>query len=554
MPGKNEAMSGPGMPCPALRAWGAVRVAATRLLLGTGALLLAGAQGARAEEPSPVPVSAAEAAPESPRAAVTDFLVLCGEGRYAEAARYLALDERQKGRGPELARRLKAVLDRNLWVDLDALSPDPAGNVSDGLPVGIDEIGKIPGRGNPAPVRLMRAREGSSLLWAFTPETVGRVDRWYGVLGDRWLRERLPDFMFRPASLGLAWWQWAALPILLLLSWAIGRFLGWVTIRSLTRLGARTRATWDDTLIQQLAAPAVLAWTIVAAQLLSVHLDLYPPAQAVVDEALGALGFAAVFWALWRGIGVGGEAMRSASWAAGSPPAQSALSIGIRFARVAVVALGAVAALTRLGYPVGGLVAGLGLGGLAFALAAQKTVENLFGSLSLAIDAPFRVGDFVKVDDFVGTIEVLGLRSTRIRTLDRTLVTIPNGRLAEMRLESYSARDRMRLACTVGLVYATSASQMRRVLEGLEATLRAHPMIWPDAVVVRFKEFAASSLDIEIMAWFTTANWAEFQLIRQEVLLQFMEVVEGAETSFAFPTRTLHVVREAAAEAAPPAP
>jgi MscS family membrane protein len=141
-------------------------------------------------------------------------------------------------------------------------------------------------------------------------------------------------------------------------------------------------------------------------------------------------------------------------------------------------------------------------------------------------------------------VEAIGLRSTRIRTLDRTLITIPNGRLADMRLESLTARDRMRLACTVGLVYGTTAAQMRRVLAGLESALREHPKIWPDAVVVRFKEFAASSLDIEVMAWFQTPDWSEFQLIRQEVLLRFMEVVEAAGTSFAFPTRTVRLVRE----------
>jgi MscS family membrane protein len=178
-------------------------------------------------------------------------------------------------------------------------------------------------------------------------------------------------------------------------------------------------------------------------------------------------------------------------------------------------------------------------------------VENLFGSLSLALDRPFDVDEFVKVEDFVGTVEAIGLRSTRFRTLDRTLITIPNGRVADMRLESYSARDRMRLACSIGLVYETTAAQMRQVLEGLEGALRGHPRIWPDAVVVRFKEFAASSLDIEIMAWFQTREWSQFQAIRQEILLQFMEVVERAGTSFAFPTRTVHVVGDFAPPAAP---
>jgi MscS family membrane protein len=200
-----------------------------------------------------------------------------------------------------------------------------------------------------------------------------------------------------------------------------------------------------------------------------------------------------------------------------------------------------VAVISELGYPVASLIAGLGIGGLALALASQKTVENLFGAFSIGVDQPFREGDFVKVEDFMGTVEAIGLRSTRLRTLDRTLITIPNGKLAEMRIESFAVRDRIRLACTLGLVYGTTANQMRLVVAGLEQTLRQHPKIWPEGITVRLKELTPSSLDIEIMAWFATADYTEFQLIRQEILLQFMEVVEKAETSFAFPTRTVHL-------------
>lgn len=518
-----------------------VRLVTRRLCLALGSLLMPYPLTA---QPSPAPAAEAQVAPDSPRAAVTDYLELCRKGDYASAARYLALRPGQAERGADLARRLKAVLDRRLWIDLEGLSPSPAGDESDGLPGGVDEAGTIPMKGSQAPVRLVRADSGESPSWTFSLDTVARIDRWYGSLADRWLRERLPDVLLRPGPLDLAWWQWAAFPIVAILAWLVGRPLGWATCRLLARVAARTQASWDDALIGSVTGPVVLAWAVAAAYPLTQSLDLYPPAQAFVRQALGTLGLLALFWGLWRGVAVVGDALRGSTWAAGNTAAQSALSISIRLGRVMILAVGAVAALSRLGYPVAGLMAGLGLGGLAFALAAQKTVENLFGSFSLAIDAPFRVGDFVKVDDFVGTVETLGLRSTRIRTLDRTLVTIPNGRLAEMRLESYSARDRMRLACTLGLVYETSEAQMRQVLDGLEAALRAHPLIWPDAVVVRFKEFGPSSLDIEIMAWFRTSSWPEFQQVRQEVLLRFMGVVEGAGTSFAFPTRTVHVVGE----------
>jgi MscS family membrane protein len=248
-----------------------------------------------------------------------------------------------------------------------------------------------------------------------------------------------------------------------------------------------------------------------------------------------------LFWSLWRVVDVvSGVAARS-RWALSAPASRSLVPLGARVAKAMVAAVAAVALLSLLGYPVASLLAGLGLGGLAVALAAQKTVENLFGAFSLGVDQPFREGDFVKIEDFVGTVETIGLRSTRIRTLDRTLVTLPNGRRADMRLESYAVRDRLRLAAVIGLVYETTAGQMREVLEGLERVLRAHPKIWPDAVVVRFSELAASSLNIEVMAWFRTTDWSEFQLIRQDVLLQFMEVVERAGTSFAFPTQTVHV-------------
>jgi MscS family membrane protein len=162
-----------------------------------------------------------------------------------------------------------------------------------------------------------------------------------------------------------------------------------------------------------------------------------------------------------------------------------------------------------------------------------------------------REGDFVKLYDFVGTVEQIGLRSTRIRTLDRTVVTIPNGELANQRIESFTVRDRLRLATTIGLVYSTTSAQMRAILGELEAILRRHPKIWPDMVVVRFKELAASSLDIEIMAWFQTADWGEFQGFRQDVLLEFMAAIERHGSSIAFPTRTVHVAPVASSSSDP---
>ncbi len=205
------------------------------------------------------------------------------------------------------------------------------------------------------------------------------------------------------------------------------------------------------------------------------------------------------------------------------------------------MALGLVAVLTELGFQVTSLLAGLGIGGIAVALAAQKTVENLIGSVTIGLDRPFHVGDAVLVDGVVGVVEVVGLRSTRLRTLDRTVVTIPNGRLADMRIESYAARDRWRIVTSLGLRYGTTAAQVRQVLAEVEAALRDHPAAGPDAPLVRFAEFKDSGLAIEVQGWVRAADQQEYGRIRGELYLRFMEIVEAAGTGFAFPTRTLHV-------------
>jgi MscS family membrane protein len=212
-----------------------------------------------------------------------------------------------------------------------------------------------------------------------------------------------------------------------------------------------------------------------------------------------------------------------------------------RVARMGLFVVGFLVLLTELGVPVTSLLAGLGLGGLAVALAAQKTVENLIGAISIGADQPFMEGDFVKIEDFVATVERIGLRSTRFRTLDRTLITIPNGKLAEMRVESFTARDRFRLATTLQVVYETKPEQLRHLLSNVEKLLREHPKVWKESITVRLVSLGASALNIEVMAWFVVASWDEFQVHREQVLIEILRIVQEAGAPFAYPTQTLRV-------------
>jgi MscS family membrane protein len=331
-------------------------------------------------------------------------------------------------------------------------------------------------------------------------------------------------------------------PLLAVIAWLIALAATRLSIALLLRLASRTTIAWDDALVRRMPGPLRLGWWLATMAGGLRVMELYAPAQRFADEALSSVALVAVFWVALRAIDVLGQVVAASPWATSHPVSRALLPLSLRSAKVTVVALALVAILYVWGLPVASLLAGLGIGGLALALAAQKTVENLFGSFSIGIDQPFREGEFVKVDDFVGTVEAIGLRSTRFRTLDRTIITIPNGKLSDMKLESFAPRDRIRLSCTVSVVYGTTAAQMREILAGLERVLRSQGKIWPDAVVTRFGALGTSSLDIEVMAWFQTSDWGEFQLIRQDVLLAFMEVVESAGSSFALPTRTVHLV------------
>ncbi|MDH3685694.1 MAG: mechanosensitive ion channel family protein, partial [Myxococcales bacterium] len=175
---------------------------------------------------------------------------------------------------------------------------------------------------------------------------------------------------------------------------------------------------------------------------------------------------------------------------------------------------------------------------------AQKSLENLFGGISLFADRPVRVGDFFRYGDQVGTVEEIGLRSTRVRTLDRTVVAIPNAEFSNLRLENFARRDRLRLYTMIGVRYETTPEQLRYLLARLRQILIAYPRVTDDPARVRFVGFGAYSLDLEVFAYVDTDEWSEFLGIREDLYLRFIDAVTESGTGFAFPSTTTYVGRD----------
>ncbi|MEO7999671.1 MAG: mechanosensitive ion channel family protein, partial [Gemmatimonadaceae bacterium] len=490
------------------------------------------------------------AAPDSPRASYENFVRLGLAGEWSKAAQYLALSPEQSTHGDVLARRLKLVLDQRLALESSSISPLSLGDTTDG-DFEHDRIGVIPGpSGLPEPVLMMRVNEGGLARWVFSGTTVGATDYWFGQLGAPWLRDRLPLSLMREGPLHVLLWQWiglaVAVPFLYLLSFA----LSWLARSVLGRIVSRTAADWDDKLLERLRGPFRL-WvgSIAATPILGV-LDLNARVSGLLDATARGLVMLALFWALLRAIRLMQNHLVTAAWSHGQTQARTLVPLLGNLLRVTLGILALLVALSQFGYQVTSLLAGLGIGGIAVALAGQKTIEHLFGSVSLAADKAFRVGDFVRVGTLEGTVERIGLRSTSFRTQERTIVRVPNGRLAEERIETFGARDRIFFRVDLGITYDTEPEVLTTIRDEIANHLRSQPKIWPDQIQVHVIGFGDSSIKLRVSAWFQTEDYAEFLDIRHAVLLEFMKIVERHGSSFAYPTRTVHHVMEG--QAPPP--
>ena len=221
--------------------------------------------------------------------------------------------------------------------------------------------------------------------------------------------------------------------------------------------------------------------------------------------------------------------------------AQSLVRVARRGVDLLVIFVGVLATLRHFGVDPTPALAGLGVGGIAVALAAQKTLENVIAGASLIFDQAVTTGDFLKMGEISGTVDHIGLRSTRIRTLDRTIVSVPNSQIANTSLETISARDKFWFHHVVGLRYETTPDQLRAVVDGIRGVLASHPLTEGDSVRVRFLRLGASSLDVDVFAYLRAVDWNHFLEVQESLLFGITDVVARAGAEIAFPSQTMYV-------------
>ncbi len=483
----------------------------------------------------------------TPREALAGFLEACQRGRFGLAAFYLDLEAipttDQPRRGPLLARRLMLALQRTGGVNPEALSNQPLGSPEAGLPESEERFAVVPV--SHRPIALVLAHRWDPELghvWMVSSDTVARIDEVYAAHGYGWLGDNAPLILFAVSFAGLQLWQWLALALGLVGAWVVSRYLGRWVVALARRVARRTSLAWDDTITGALDGPfGLLLWAGILAAVAR-WLGLTAEAWVIARQICKLLALLGFGWFLLRLVDLGANRVRQTAGTAETVKI-GFLPMLVRFAKATAVVLVGLAALDVIGLNVLAILAGLGLGGVALAFAAQKTLENVFGTISIAGDRPFEVGDFVTIGEDSGTVEDVGFRSTRLRTVGRTLVTIPNGVVAAGRVENFTARDRIMYNPVLGLAYETSPAQLSHVIKEVKRLLASHPRVFQEGTRVRFASFGQSALNVEVWCWIATRDFLEYTGIVEELNFGIAEIIRSAGTSFAFPSRTVYVAR-----------
>jgi MscS family membrane protein len=489
----------------------------------------------------------------TPREAVEGFLSECQRGRFDLAAYYLDLDAvpaaAQRREGALLARRLMLVLQRTGGVDLEALSNQPLGTPEAGLPENEQRFATVSVGHRPFELVLAHRFDAElGHVWTVSRDTVAEIDLLYGAHGFGWVGDHAPLVLFAVSFAGLQLWQWLALVLGVLVAWFVSRYLGRWAVAVMHRVVQRTGVGWDDTVAAALDGPlGFLLWAGILA-LVARRLGLAPEAWVIARQICKVLALVGVGWFLMRLIDQSAHHIRRTA-AAATMVNVGFLPMAVRFTKATAVVLVGLAAMDVVGIKVLAILAGLGLGGVALAFAAQKTLENVFGTISIAGDRPFEVGDFVTIGTDSGTVEDVGFRSTRLRTVARTLVTIPNGVVAAGRVENYSSRDRIMYNPVLGLAYDTSPAQLAYVIEEVKRLLASHGRVSQDGWRVRFASFGQSSLNVEVWCWIDTRDFLEYTGVVEQLNFSLAEIVQRAGTSFAFPSRTVYMAHDGVVDA-----
>jgi MscS family membrane protein len=397
-------------------------------------------------------------------------------------------------------------------------------------------------------ILLERIQRGSHPpVWVFSAATLTKVSEIQQEPDLPAIDNYLPRFLVDTWILWFPLWRWLGILLFIPFAFFSATLLTRLFTSLLLRYSRRNLKAQGDQPVVRVSGPirilifASVIWVI----------SLF--SQSVVSSAFWAywastLAIMGATWLCMRSVDIFFE-LREKRLAAASSEKISLLHLGRKLAKVLAVIVGALLIFYLAGINLTAVIAGLGVGGIAVALAAQKTLENLISGITIVSDQPIRVGDFCRAGEYQGTVLAVGLRSTRMRTLSRTIVSIPNGQLATMNLENFSLRDKIWFHHSFGLRYETTTEQLRYILADIREMLYGHPKVESASARVRFIGFGNSSLNLEVFAYVMETDYGVFLSVQEDLLLRIMDIVSASGSGFAFPSQTTYLAQDAGMDA-----
>lgn len=497
--------------------------------------------------PIPVPVDKGPAdalGRGNPHDSIVGYLQAASEFNWEKASEYLDLrnlpDDVSSLGGPELARQFNHVLSRSVWFDDYSVSDSASGVSGDGLPEYRDELLKIPTSEGPVAIWMQRVPRGDGKdIWKISNRSVALIPDLYEEYSYSVPVETIRNWFPENASfLGVEVFKWFIILVVAVASWPFFYLLGLL----LSRLFSNPTKASYSVVRRLFTGPLVLIGILVLTS------------QTISQLGIGSLGqelskaqtvnTIAVVWAMWAVLNLIKTYQQNKLTAVGRSGAAKLMQPMTTLAKVVVVVFGFLFWLNNIGVNITTVLAGLGVGGLAVALALQKPIEDMMGALTIFSQAPIRVGDFVRYGAETGTVEDIGLRTTRLRTLTNTVVSVPNSRIANLETENLSYRTKIRYWPTLRLRYDTSPDQLQSLTRGIREMLEQHDDIYDDPIRVRFTDFDEDALLVKIHSFVKTTDFTDFLEVAEGLNFRVMEIVRSTGASFALPGRSLYMEGE----------
>lgn len=440
------------------------------------------------------------------------------------------------GRSPaalqESAKRIKVVYDAlGAWVVMDTLSEsaDFEDDEKRHLVVPHEDLPDV-----------VVEKQGSD--WVWTKASLDRIDVYYEDVGGLIkVVSQLPPVFHETVLLRVKLWQYLALVLLVFMGLVVRKVIAVVVAPRLRRLAEKLASNWPEKFVDVIASPGATLLTAIILRIGYPQLLLPVAWSKALAGTVRVLITLSVVWAVYRAVDVLAAKLADRAEATDSKLDDQLVPLLRKTLKVVVIVIGTLVMLQNLAFDVTTLFASVSIGGLAIGLAAKDTLANLFGSISIFVDSPFQIGDWIHVEGVDGTVEEVGFRSTRIRTFYNSVVVLPNAKIADAKIDNFGQREFRRCFTTLGLTYDTTPEQMQAFVEGLRAIILANPLTRKDVFEVHMSGFGESALEVMVYFFFICDTWTDELRERHNIFLEIIRLAKDLGVGFAFPTRSLRV-------------